>query len=181
MKNIKTILFGAAVVAAFAPSRNLEADNLAEAAAKASALVNRPIAASPHALEEFPWLLRGYPPPVVARYGPQRRGTYPDNFGGTATEASALVNRPIAASPHALEEFPWLLRGYPPPAVIRQQSRNSATYPDNLAEAAAKASASVNRSVPASPHALEEFPRLLRGSLPQSEPTGPHWTNLVRQ
>lgn len=110
MKTTKTLLFGAAVVAALAPSTNVRADNVADAAAKASASVNRQIAASPHALEEFPWLLRGYSPPVV-RQPAQNAETYPDNFAAAAARVSASVNRQIVASPHGLEEYPWLLRG----------------------------------------------------------------------
>ena len=43
-----------------------------------------------------------------------------------------------------------------------EEKENTKTYPDNLAAAAAKASALVNRPILASPHALEEFPALLR-------------------
>lgn len=153
------------------------ADNLAAAAAKASRLVNRPIAASPHALEEFPWLLRGPTPPTAARGEAAELNAstyphnYPDNFAATAARASALVNRPIAATPHGVEEFPWLLREPTPVAEAMggtaeqiESTENNKGYPDNLAAAAAKASALVNRPVFASPHALEEFPALLRAN-----------------
>ena len=170
MKTTKTttLLFSSAAVAAFALNINVRADNLAAAAAKASALVNRPIAASPHALEEFPSLLRGDSTPPEVRHPAQNPQTYPDNLGGKAAKASALVHRPIAASPHALEEFPWLLRGYPPPTEVSHPVQVPETYPDNLAAAAAKASALVNRPIVASPHGLEEFPWLLRGYSPQT-------------
>jgi len=61
MKTGRAILIGAI---AFVAGTNLYADNLGEAAAKASAWAKRPIAASPHALEESPWILRGYSPPT---------------------------------------------------------------------------------------------------------------------
>lgn len=170
MKNSKLLFLGvtAAVVLGFGAIAR--ADNLAAAAAKASKLVNRPIAASPHALEAFPWLLRGPMPPTAGMGAtvepPQNTPTYPHNFGAAAARASALVNRPIAASPHALEAFPWLLRGPTPPheamGGTAEEKENTKTYPDNLAAAAAKASALVNRPILASPHALEEFPALLR-------------------
>jgi hypothetical protein len=149
MKTTRTLLFGAAAVAAFA--LNVRADDLAAAAAKASALVNRPIAASPHALEEFPWVQRGGSPPTEVRHPAQTNGIYPDNFAGNAAKASALVNRPIVASPHGFEEFPWLLRGYPPPPVVRRPTQNPETYPGDLAAAAAKASALVNRPIVKNP------------------------------
>ena len=58
MKKIKKIILGAALGAAFTINTNVSADDLADAAAKAFAYVNGPIAATPHALEEFPWALR---------------------------------------------------------------------------------------------------------------------------
>jgi len=168
MKTTRTLLFGSAVVAAFALNANVRADDLAAAAAKASAVVNRPIAASPHALEEFPWVQRGGSPPTEVRRPAQNPQTYPDNLAGQAAKASALVNRPIGAIPHALEEFPWLLRGAPPPPEVNYPVQAPETYPANLAAAAAKASALVNRHIDASPHGLEEFPWLLRGYSPQT-------------
>jgi len=54
MKTTRTLLFGWAAVAALALNTNVRAGDLAAAAAKASAAMNRPIAASPHALEEIP-------------------------------------------------------------------------------------------------------------------------------
>ena len=123
MKTTRTLLFGSAAVAAFALNTNLQADDLAAAAAKASAVVNRPIAASPHALEEFPWLLRGARPPPEVNYPVQAPETYPANLAAAAAKASALVNRPIVASPHGLEEFPWLLRGYSPQTAAKQPAQ----------------------------------------------------------
>jgi len=170
VKTSKLLLIGGTAAAVLAFGAIARADNLAAVAVKASKLVNRPIAASPHALEAFPWLLRGPMPATEAMRRPaeatQNAPTYPDNLGAAAARASALVNRPIAASPHALEAFPWLLRGPTPPAEAMggtaEENENTKTYPDNLAATAAKASALVNRPILASPHALEEFPALLR-------------------
>jgi hypothetical protein len=49
--------------------------------------------------------------------------TYPDNLAAAAAKASALVNRPIDASPHGLEEFPWILWGFSAPTQARHVSR----------------------------------------------------------
>src|SRR5262245_27460982 len=100
MKTTKTLVFGAAVDAAFTVNTNVRADGLVDAAAQASAYVNRPIAATPHALEEFPWALRGYPPP---RRAAQPAQLYPSDPATAAARVSAYVKRPIAATPHALE------------------------------------------------------------------------------
>jgi hypothetical protein len=168
MKTTRTLLFGWAAVATLTLNTNVRADDLAAAAAKASALVNRPIVASPHALEEFPWVQRGGSPPTEVSHRAQTNGTYPDNLAAAAAKASALVHRPFIGSPHALEEFPWLLRGYPPPPVVRRPVQDPQSYPGDLAAAAAKASALVNRPIVASPHGLEEFPWLLQGYSPQT-------------
>jgi len=152
MKTKRTLIVGSVAIAAFGLNANARADNLAAAAAKASALVNRPIAASPHGLEEFPELLRGYSPPAEVKHPATNTTTYPNNLAAAAAQASALVNRPIAASPHALEEFPWLLRGYRPQTKVRHQVKNNGTDPDNLAGAAAKVPAEVNRPIVPSTH-----------------------------
>jgi hypothetical protein len=172
MKTKIILIFGAALGAAFTVNTNVRADNLADAAAKASAYVNRPIAASPHALEEFPWALRGYPQPVRAAEPAQ---AYPTDLATAAARASAYVNRPIAANPHALEEFPWALRGYPAPIRATEPVQ---AYPTDLATAAARASAFVNRPIAASPHALEEFPWALRGFPAPTRSTEPPRTAI---
>jgi hypothetical protein len=166
MITTRTLLFGSAAITAFVLNTNVRADDLAAAAAKASAAVNRPIAASPHALEEFPWVQRGGSLSTEVRHPVETNRTYPENFASPAAKASALVNRPIVASPHGLEEFPWLLRGGSPPFEVRHPAPDPQTYPGNLAAAAAKASALVNRPIVASPHGLEEFPWLQRGYSP---------------
>ena len=55
MKITKTLLLGAVAAAAFTTALNLQAANFSP-----SDLNNRAIAASPRALEQFPWLARGY-------------------------------------------------------------------------------------------------------------------------
>jgi len=119
MITTRTLPTGSAAITAFVLNTNVRADDLAAAAAKASALVNRPFIGSPHALEEFPWLLRGYPPPPVVRHPVQDSESYPGDLAAAAAKASALVNRPIVASPHGLEEFPWLLQGYSPQTAAK--------------------------------------------------------------
>jgi hypothetical protein len=114
-------------------------------------------------MEEFPWLLWGYSAQIETTESAQSTATYPNNLAAAADKASALVNRLVAASPHGLERFPSLLRAYSPQTEVTEQAQYLGTYPDNLAAAAAKASALVNRPIAASPHALEEFPWLLRG------------------
>lgn len=152
---VKTVTAVLRSFIAFSTRAILYAQHLADASAKASALVKWPVAASPHALEGFPWALRGVPPPERSPT-PQ---TYPTNLFGAAARASVWAKRPIAASPHALEEFPWALSGANPPGRIQVPQ----IYPGNLFEMAAKASAWANRPIAASPHALEEFPWVLRG------------------
>src|SRR5260370_88854 len=99
MKTKRALIVGSVVIAAFGLNTNARADNLAAAAAKASPLVNRPIAAGPHGLEEFPGLLRGYSPPAEVKHPGTNTTTYPNNFAAAAPKASALVNRPIAGQP----------------------------------------------------------------------------------
>src|SRR5260370_11098561 len=90
MKTTRTLLFGSAAVAAFALNTNLQADDLAAAAAKASAVVNRPIAASPHALDEFPWVQRGDSPPTEVMRPAHNLHTYPHNLAPHAVKPSPL-------------------------------------------------------------------------------------------
>jgi hypothetical protein len=151
MKTTKALLYGSAVIAALAACINVPAHNLAAAAAKASKLVNRPIAASPHALEEFPWLLRGDSPQIRVRHPPQEPKTYPNNLAAFAAQASKLVNRPIAASPHALEEFPWLLRQISAQAEPSQTKTNW-IHDENPADLGAQASPSIRRRISPSTH-----------------------------
>ena len=170
IKNHFAVKIGTSVllgIVAIANGTNLYAQNVTDAAAKASALVKRPVAASPHTLEEFPWALRGVPPPERS----PALQTYPTNLFAAAARASAWAKRSIAASPHALEEFPWAVSGQDPPRRLQMAQ----IYPGNFFEMAAKASAWANRPIAASPHALEEFPWVLRGfppPQPHALPTG---------
>ena len=163
MKMTKVLLFGVAVAASVA-TQTARGDNLAAAAASASASVNRLVLGSPHSLEEFPWLVRGHSQPPGAAGPAQNVRAYPNNLAAVAARASALVNRPVLASPHELEAFPSLLQGYSPPTGAGEPAQDTESYPDNLAALAAKASELVNRPVAASPHALEGFPGLMRGA-----------------
>src|SRR5262249_22280075 len=131
---------------------SVRADDLAAAAAKASALVNRPIAASPHALEEFPWLLRGASPPFPSGHPALTISTNFENFATAAAKASALVNRPIAASPHALEEFPWVLRSASPPVGVGRPAQTVQTNSENQVAGASRIAPPINRGILPSTH-----------------------------
>jgi hypothetical protein len=161
MKTAKVFLIPTALLAALTAITHVRADDFAAAAAKVSAIVKGPVVASPHGLEDFPWALESFPPPARISESVRIIRTYPDDLAAAAAEASAYVKRPIAASPHALEEFPWALCGYPPPQKTHQPARKATAYPGNLAGAAAKASALIKSPVDASPHGLEDFPWLL--------------------
>ena len=140
--------------------------DLTSAAAEASVYSKCSIIASPHALEDFPWALQGYPPPVQGPQPSRKAGFFPSDLAAAASEASAYAECPIIASPRVLEDFPWALQGFSPPVRTPEPSRNAGTFPSDLATAAAKASAYAKRSIIASPHALEDFPWALQGLPP---------------
>jgi hypothetical protein len=122
-------------LAAAALSLNLPTA-IAQAADSAEALKNRAIAASPRALEQFPWLGRTPATPEEA--------CCPISTGLTALQ-EARKNRGLAASPRALEVFPEL--GLTP-----------AARPEfTIAPVVEK-----NAALAASPRAKEEFPALSR-------------------
>lgn len=101
---------------------------------------NRAIAASPRALEQFPWLARQTAKPVVTA-----------KPSDTRTALTAVKkNRALAASPRMLEQFPELARP-------SQPLRNS-VVPAELK----------NRAFAASPRAIEQFPWLARGGAAKS-------------
>lgn len=110
-------------------------------------LKNRAVAASPRALEQFPWLARGVP-----------REAEPRSCAGSAdTELRAVSrNRALAASPRVLEQFPQLARTATAPAC-----EEFTLAP--LVEKAVPAEVTRNRAWAASPRAREEFPALARG------------------
>jgi hypothetical protein len=145
MKNLNKILLGATIVTTFALTQSLRADNLAHASALASASTHRLIIASPHGLEEFPWLLREEPPNQVTV---RSRGLPPEIVG----------NRALAASPRIREEFPELARAGEA-ELLASPKRN--TGPSPLEEVLK------NRALAASPRMKEQFPELARGDLAQ--------------
>ena len=147
MKMTKTFLLGTALVTIVAANQSVRADNLAAASASASASVHRLVVASPHGLEEFPWLLREPSPPSETK------------VRSNAVLSTIQKNRALAASPRMREVFPELARaGWSatdmsarPPAGIMQLDR-----------------VLKNRALAASPRMKEEFPMLARGYAAQS-------------
>jgi hypothetical protein len=100
---------------------------------------NRAIAASPRALEQFPWLARQTAKPAAPAKATASR---------TAL-AEVKNNRALAASPRMLEQFPELGRPVQP---LRKSTERS------IASTELK-----NRAFAASPRAIEQFPWLARG------------------
>ena len=100
-----------------------------------NALKNRAIAASPRALEAFPWLARTGSPRSEAC-------CVKNEF------TEGLKNSAYAASPRFLEMFPELTR------------RNARTAEFNIAPL-------VNSAFTSSPRVREEFPELSRGVVPE--------------
>ena len=105
------------------------------------ALNNRAIAASPRALETFPWLARAPSPKVEVCCVEATIGN---------ALAEARKNRAVAASPRTLEQFPELARAAEAPSA-----RSAGT--DQLS------AVTKNHAFAASPRALEQFPQLARG------------------
>lgn len=142
MKTTKALLVGVAVAATVVTNQNVRADNLAAAAASASASVHRLVLASPHALEEFPWLLRG---PAAQT----------DTAARQAKVLADLKKNPaFAASPRVREQFPELDRAGWASTVASSQgevahSRLSSEFK--------------NRAWIASPRVKEQYPWLARG------------------
>ena len=146
MKTTRPILLGAAIVATFAATQSLLADNLAGAAASASASTHRLIVASPHGLEEFPWLLRGELPNQVTV---RPRGL----------PAEIVRNKALAASPRMREEFPELtLAGEAEWLAARQRHGGPSPLEGVLK----------NRALAASPRVKEQFPELTRGDFSET-------------
>ncbi len=142
MKTTKTLLFGVAVAATVATTQNVRADNLASAAAAASATVHRLIVASPHGLEEFPWLLREPSPQIHAAARSE------------SVLANIKKNRAFAASPRVREQFPELDRGGWSSTGVPSKPANAFTPPEQVLK---------NRAWAASPRVKEEYPWLARG------------------
>jgi len=92
------------------------------------------------------------------------------DLSAAATEASALVNRLIFASPHELESFPWLLRQSLPPTDTTVVSES------------ALATIRKNRALTSSPRMKEQFPELSRAAQPSApvRSTAPGLSKLDR-
>lgn len=146
MKMTKRILFSATVVTTFALNQHVQADNLAAAAATASASVHRLVVASPHGLEEFPWLLRS---PSVQVAGQEK---------SAAVLVAIEKNKAFAASPRVLEQFPELARAGWASTDVSSKRAAAFAAPDEVIK---------NRALAASPRMKEEFPSLARSYTPQ--------------
>ena len=137
-----TFPFGGAVVAALATNQNVQADNLAAAAAKASALVNRPIDASPHGLEAFSWLRWPSSPPTETKVRSE------------SVLSTIKKNRALANSPRMREQFPELARAEQPSTVASSKTSVGKSEFDQVIQ---------NRALVNSPRMREKFPQLTRG------------------
>jgi len=142
MKMTKSLLFGVAVAATVATNQNVRADDLASAAAAASASVHRIVVASPHALEEFPWLLRGPAPQV--------------NTAARSEHVLAEIkkNSAFAASPRVREQYPELDRAGGQATVASAKAGTRESQFESVLK---------NRAWAASPRVKEEYPWLARG------------------
>ncbi len=98
---------------------------------------NRAIAASPRAIEAFPWLARGVTSPGQ-----------PTSAAARSIRADRFRNRALASSPRMIEEFPELDR---PVEAVRAGS--ASPWHSGLPG---------NRGIASSPRAIEEFPALRR-------------------
>jgi hypothetical protein len=146
MKITKPILLSATIVATLATSQSLRADNLARASALASASTYRLIVASPHGLEEFPWLLREELP----KQEPLRPWGLPSEI---------VRNKALAASPRMREQFPQLtLAGEAEWLAARQRHAGPSPLEEVLK----------NRALAASPRVKEQFPELARGDFTET-------------
>ena len=144
MKMTKTSLFVAAAAAALATKHNVQADNLAVAAANSSTLVNRPIDASPHGLEAFYWLRWSSPPTET-------------KMRTDSVLSTVQKNRALANSPRMREQFPEMARtGQPSTAASSEASNGKSEFDDVIK----------NRALVNSPRMREYFPQLTRGYTP---------------
>ena len=144
------ILGAAAVAAAFFSTQTVRAEDLTFAADAASKIRKGPVLATPHDLEEFPWLTRPRVPQL--KIG-QRHTAVPDVIRN---------NKALANSARVREDYPALTRIEQPPksgesAQLRKVRQNSA-----LAN---------------SSRVREEFPQIQRESWPQTKDNS---TNIAR-
>jgi hypothetical protein len=145
MKISKPLLLSATVIAV-AMGQNLQATNLASAAALASASVHRSIVASPHGLEEFPWLLR------------EASARAETKASSVSVLSTIKQNRALAASPRMREQFPELARGGWSSTDVSSKPATAFTPPEQVIK---------NRALAASPRMKEQYPALARGYTPQ--------------
>jgi hypothetical protein len=150
MKLTKTIFLVAAVVTTLALNQSVQANNLAAASAVASASVHRFIVASPHGLEEFPWLLRE---PSAQKGGRQK---------SEAAIAAIKKNRAFATSPRVREQFPELARAEWSSTDVSSKRATAFSPPAQVMK---------NRALANSPRMKEEFPALARGYAARQDET----------
>lgn len=137
-----SMLGSVAVAAAFFSTQTVRAQDLTTAADAASNIRKGPVLATPHDLEEFPWLTRpGLPQLKIGR-------RYP------AVPDAIRNNQALNNSPRVREEYPALTRVEQPP---------------NSGESARLRQVRQNAALANSPRVREEFPELQRGSRPQSK------------
>ena len=147
MKMTKTFLLGTALVTIGAANQSVRANNLAAASALASASVHRLVVASPHGLEEFPWLLREPSPRIRTK------------VRSNAVLSTIQKNRALAASPRTREVFPELARAGWSATDTSSQLPAGMTRLDRVFK---------NRALAASPRMKEDFPALARGYAAQA-------------
>lgn len=133
---MKTVLMIPTVVAGIALQTGLLGGTMFQELSNDRAEMNRAVAASPRAKEEFPWLVRSYRP------APEGKVQY---TSGTATTSTS--SRHFGSVPRILEEFPQLAR-----ADFREK-----TPANDLA-----IQGTTGRGLAANPRALEENPALAR-------------------
>ncbi|MBX3744202.1 MAG: hypothetical protein KF833_02730 [Verrucomicrobiae bacterium] len=135
MKTQKAYLVGAVIATIIATTSSVPAEDFF-----LRDLANKAVAASPRALEQFPWLSRTT-----------------STVRSTPTESAVSIirkHRALAASPRMLEEYPELARA-------EQLLKSPVATPDTGGSQFSDVIR--NRALAASPRALEQFPWLSRG------------------
>jgi hypothetical protein len=138
--NAMSVLGKAAIAAAVFLDQALRADDLFAEAEAASKIKGGPVMASPHGLEEYPWLTRS-----VAQF------TF--NLGFPAVPEAIKNNRALANNPRVREEYPALTR-------VEQ--------PAKIGESAQLRKVRQNAALANSPRMREDFPELQRESSPKN-------------
>ena len=136
------ILGVAAVAAVIFTTPTVQADDLSAAADAASKITKGPVLASPHYLEDFPWLTRPGGPQL--KIG-QRFPAAPDTIRN---------NQALAHSPRVREDYPALTR-------VEQPLKSG--------ESAQLKEVRQNAALANSPRVREDFPELQRESWPQTK------------